>query len=120
MKVAFTAAGDTLEAPFDNRFGRAEKFIIYDMDTDTFTVLDNAQNLQAAQGAGIQSAQNVVNSGVKELVTGNLGPKAAQVIFAAGISAYHANAETVGEALAMYKSKALKPLRDANVEGHWV
>jgi predicted Fe-Mo cluster-binding NifX family protein len=49
-----------------------------------------------------------------------LGPKAAKVIFAAGIDAYHADAKTVGEALAMYKSKALKPLRDADVEGHWV
>ncbi|MFA5468263.1 MAG: NifB/NifX family molybdenum-iron cluster-binding protein [Sphaerochaetaceae bacterium] len=120
MKVAFTAGGETLESPFDNRFGRAEKFIIYDTDSDTFEVLDNTQNLQAVQGAGVQSAQHIVDSGVKELVTGNLGPKAAQVIFAAGIAVYHANAETVAEALAMYKSKAIKPLKGATVEEHWV
>jgi predicted Fe-Mo cluster-binding NifX family protein len=71
-------------------------------------------------GAGIQSAQHVVASGAQALVTGHLGPKAAKVIFAAGIAAYHADAKTVGEAVSMYKSKALKPMRDADVEGHWV
>jgi|SRR5690554_6361915 len=120
MKVAFTASGDTLDATFDNRFGRAEKFIIYDTARDTYTVLDNAQNLEAAQGAGIQAAEHVVASGVKALVTGHLGPKAAKVIFSAGVEAYHADVQTVGEAVAMYKSKALKPLRNADVEGHWV
>jgi predicted Fe-Mo cluster-binding NifX family protein len=120
MKIACTASGDTLEAPFDNRFGRAEKFIIYDTESNTYTVLDNSQNLQAAQGAGVQSAQHVVASGATAIITGHLGPKAARVIFAAGIDAYHADAQTVGEALAMFKSKALKPLRDADVEGHWV
>jgi len=120
MKVAFTAAGDTLESAFDSRFGRAEKFIIYDMESGIFSVIDNTQNFQAAQGAGIQSAQHVVASGAEAVVTGHLGPKAAKVIFAAGIAAYHADANTVGEAVSMYKSKALKPLRDADVEGHWV
>ncbi len=120
MKVALTASGDTLESPFDSRFGRAEKFIIYDTESDTYSVIDNAQNLQAAQGAGVQAAEHVVASGARALVTGHLGPKAARVIFTAGVEAYHADAQTVGEALAMFKSKALKPLRTADVEGHWV
>lgn len=120
MKIACTASGDTLESAFDNRFGRAEKFIIYDTESDTYSVLDNTQNLQSAQGAGVQAAQNVVNSGATVLITGHLGPKAARVIFAAGIEAYHAPADTVAQALAMFKSKALKPLKDADVGGHWV
>jgi predicted Fe-Mo cluster-binding NifX family protein len=120
MIVAVTASGKTLESEFDNRFGRAETFILYDTDTDTFSVLDNSQNLQAAQGAGVQAAQHVVSSGAKALITGHLGPKAAKVIFAAGLDVYHADTETVGDALAMFKSKALQPLRDADVEGHWV
>jgi predicted Fe-Mo cluster-binding NifX family protein len=120
MKIAFTASGDTLKSAFDNRFGRAEKFIIYDTDAGTYSVLDNAQNLEAAQGAGVQAAQHVVASGVEALVTGHLGPKAARVLFTAGVTAYHADAKTVEEALAMFNSKALKPLKDADVEGHWV
>ena len=100
MRVAFTAGGESLDSPFDNRFGRAEKFIIYDTESDTFEVLDNTQNLQAVQGAGVQRAQHI--------------------IFAAGILVYQAKAETVSEALAMYKSKAIKPLKVPSVEEHWV
>ncbi len=120
MKVAFTTSGATLEAPFDTRFGRAARFIIFDLDQNSFTVLDNDQNLNAAQGAGIQSAQHVAASGAECLVTGHLGPKAAKVLFAAGIKTYQCDANTVGEALALYRSKALKLMHDADVEGHWV
>lgn len=55
MKVAFTTSGDNLGAPLDSRFGRAPKFLIYDLETNTFDVVDNRQNLNAAQGAGIQA-----------------------------------------------------------------
>lgn len=119
MKVACTAAGPTLDSAFDNRFGRAKNFIIYDTESDTFTVIDNTQNLNSAQGAGVQAAQFVINSGAQALITGHLGPKAAKVIYGAGLEVYSADVESVKEALAMYKSKALKPLKDSDVEGHW-
>jgi predicted Fe-Mo cluster-binding NifX family protein len=120
MIVAVTASGNTLESEFDNRFGRAETFILYDTETNTYSVMDNSQNLEAAQGAGVQAAQHVVSSGAKALITGHLGPKAAKVIFTAGLDVYHADADTVSDALAMFKSKALQPLRNADVDGHWV
>ena len=119
MKIAFTTSGDTLDAPLDQRFGRSPKFLIYDLDANTFGMLDNEQNLQAVQGAGIQSAQHVIASGAEALVTGHLGPKAAKVVFAAGIQVYQSDAPTVSEALALYRSKALKHVREADVEGHW-
>ncbi len=80
MKIAFTTSGDNLEAPLDSRFGRAPKFLIYDSDEDTFTVIDNQQNLNAAQGAGIQSAETVARLGAESLVTGHCGPKAFRVL----------------------------------------
>lgn len=120
MKVAFSTSGDTLDAPFDSRFGRAAKFLVYDLESDTFLTLDNEQNLNAEQGAGIQSAQHVASSGAEALVSGHLGPKAARVLFAAGIKTYQSDATTVGEALALFRSKALKQLHGADVESHWV
>ena len=59
MKIAFSTSGADLSAPLDTRFGRAPKFLVYDTDAATFALVDNAQNLNAAQGAGIQSAQRV-------------------------------------------------------------
>jgi predicted Fe-Mo cluster-binding NifX family protein len=36
MKIALTTSGNDLNAPLDSRFGRAPKFLIYDMETKTF------------------------------------------------------------------------------------
>ena len=53
MKIAITAQGPELSAQVDPRFGRAKYFIIYDVDSDEFEAVDNEQNLNAPQGAGI-------------------------------------------------------------------
>lgn len=120
MKVAFTTSGNGLDAPLDSRFGRAPKFLIYDMEAGTFEVIDNQQNLNAAQGAGIQSAETVVRTGSKVLVTGHCGPKAFRVLSAAGVSIYNTEAATVALALEEYRSGKLIGSTGADVEGHWV
>ena len=76
MKIAFSTSGSDLSAPLDSRFGRAPKFLVYDLDNASFEVIDNQQNLNAAQGAGIQSAEDVARSGAKALVSGHCGPNA--------------------------------------------
>lgn len=120
MKLAFSASGDDLVAPLNGRFGRAPKFLVYDLDTDTFAVVDNQQSLDAAQGAGIQAAENVVHSGARGVVTGHCGPKAFRVLSAAGVAVFTTDAPTVASALARYRAGALVELTRADVEGHWV
>lgn len=120
MKVAVTTTGDNLSAPFDSRFGRAPKFLIYDTETERFLTIDNAQNLNAAQGAGIQAAQAVAGAGVSGVITGHCGPKAFRALKAAGITIYHTEATTVGDALERMKAGKLRPADDADVEGHWL
>ncbi|PKN71089.1 MAG: dinitrogenase iron-molybdenum cofactor biosynthesis protein [Deltaproteobacteria bacterium HGW-Deltaproteobacteria-12] len=119
MKIALTTSGNDLSAPLDSRFGRALKFLIYDSEAKTFEILDNEQNLNAAQGAGIQSAQNIARSGVKALVTGHCGPKAFRVLAAAGIKIYNTSAASVAEALDQYRTGKLVEASTADVEGHW-
>lgn len=119
MKIAFTTSGDDLNAPLDSRFGRAPKFLIYDLDKDTFEVIDNSQNLNAMQGAGIQAAQTVASQDVYGLVTGHCGPKAFRVLNAAGIKIYYTSATTVTAALDAYKAGGITPVDSADVEGHW-
>jgi predicted Fe-Mo cluster-binding NifX family protein len=119
MKIVFTAQGETLEAPLDPRFGRAAKFIVVDTDNGALAAHDNAQNLNAAQGAGIQAAQTVAGLGVQAVVTGNCGPKAFRVLRAAGIQVFTTQAATVAEALALYHAGTLTEAKAANVEGHW-
>ncbi|RJP73978.1 MAG: dinitrogenase iron-molybdenum cofactor biosynthesis protein [Candidatus Zixiibacteriota bacterium] len=119
MKIAITAAGATLDAPLDPRFGRAVNFILYDLDSGKFEVIDNLQNLEAAQGAGIQAAETVARAGADGLITGHCGPKAFRVLAAAGIPVYNTSVATVAQALEEYREGRLVPARSADVEGHW-
>jgi len=119
MKIAFSTSGTDLNAPVDSRFGRAPKFLVYDLDNETFEVIDNQQNLNAAQGAGIQSAETVARLGAKALVTGHCGPKAFRVLMAAGIKVYNTDAPTVTAALEQYRSGKLIEAKGADVGGHW-
>ncbi len=120
MKIAFTTSGTDLNAALDRRFGRASQFLVYDTDSRAFEVVDNAQNLNAAQGAGIQAAQAVVETGAKAVVTGHCGPKAFRVLEAAGVKVYNTDATTISEALDMYREGRLTEASAANVEGHWM
>jgi len=119
MKIALTTSGTDLGAPVDSRFGRAPNFLVYDDEAGTFEVIDNAQNLNAAQGAGIQAAETVVRSGAKVLVSGHCGPKAFRVLSAAGVRVFTAEALTVAEALERYREGKLAEAPAADVEGHW-
>jgi len=119
MKIAFTTSGNLLDSPLDSRFGRAPKFLVYDLDSGTFEVIDNERNLNAAQGAGIQSAETVARLGVKTLVTGHCGPKAFRVLSAAGVQIFNTDAVTVAEALEAYRTGKLVQAGSADVESHW-
>lgn len=119
MKIAFSTSASDLNAPLDSRFGRAPKFLVYDLESESFEVVDNQQNLNAAQGAGIQSAETVARQGAKALVTGHCGPKAFRVLCAAGIKIYNTDAPTVAAALEQYRAGQLVEANSADVEGHW-
>ncbi len=119
MKIVLTTSGNDINAPLDSRFGRAPKFLVYDLDSGTFEVVGNQQNLNAAQGAGIQSAETVARLGAQALVTGHCGPKAFRVLTAAGIMIYHTDAPTVAAAIEQYVSGKLIEAKTADVQGHW-
>ena len=119
MKIAVTTTGDNLDAPLDGRFGRAASFLIFDTETETFTIMPNLQNMQAAQGAGVQAGQNVAGSGADALITGHVGPKAFAVLQAAGVKIYLADLPTVREALAAWREDRLSTTNGADRSGHW-
>lgn len=85
MRIVVTTEGNDLDAQIDSRFGRAPKFLVVDTETMRFDLVANNQSLDLAQGAGIQSAQNVLVHKPEVVLTGNCGPKAFRVLKAAGI-----------------------------------
>ena len=119
MKVAVTAQGKELSSEVDPRFGRAKYFIVVDTDSGEFTAHDNSQNLNAAQGAGIQAGQNVVQLGVEAVITGNVGPKAYATLQAGNVKVYAGAKGNVSEAVKAFKAGELQAADGANVKGHW-
>ena len=120
MKIAITAQGKELSSEIDLRFGRAKWLIVIDTETDDYQVHDNVVNLSVAQGAGIQTGQNIANLGVEAVITGNVGPNAFKTLDAAGIRIFLAEKQTVQEAIDSFKAGKLKEVNRANVEGHWI
>lgn len=119
MKIAISASEKDMTSKIDPRFGRASYFLIYDLKSNNYEFVDNSQNLNAASGAGVQAAQNVVNQDVEALITGNCGPKAFSVLNAANIKIYLGENLSIEEAIKEFKAGNLKSSDNANVEGHW-
>jgi len=117
MKVAVTAQDKDFSSEIDFRFGRAKWLIVIDTETNDFQVHDNVVNLNAVQGAGIQTGQNMANLGVEAVITGNVGPNAFKTLNAADIKVFLTEKQTVAEAIDLFKAGKLKEVDKANVEG---
>jgi predicted Fe-Mo cluster-binding NifX family protein len=119
MKIAVSAGGPDLTAQVDPRFGRAPYFLFVDPDTLEFEAVANQQNLQAARGAGIQTATLVASHRPTVVLTGNCGPKAFHTLQAAGIPVVLGVAGSVRQAVQQYQQGTLRPAPGPNVAGHW-
>ena len=119
MVIAITSIKEDLDSMVDPRFGRTKFFILYKVVEDSFVVLNNEVNLNAAQGAGIQTAQLLSDYEVDAVITGNVGPKAFKVLEASGIKQFLFKEGSVSDAIKAFKANQLTEVKSANVEGHW-
>jgi predicted Fe-Mo cluster-binding NifX family protein len=120
LRIAITTEGKELSSEIDLRFGRAKFLLVVDTESSDFVVHDNQLNLNAVQGAGIQTGQNIANLGVEAVITGNVGPNAFKTLNAAGVKIFLAEKQTVAKAVESFKAGNLKEVDNANVEGHWI
>ncbi len=119
MKIAISSQGDDLSAKLDPRFGRASGFIIYDLDTDKYEYISNAENARAPQGAGGQAAQTVARSGADVIISGHIGPKAYAALSGGGMTIYLAQEGTIQEVIQAFKNGKLQSTQGADKPGHW-
>jgi predicted Fe-Mo cluster-binding NifX family protein len=120
MKVAITAVGEGIDSPVDPVFGRSKQFIITDPEGSQVEVVENSQNVNAAQGAGIQAARLISDRAVGVLITGNVGPNAFRSLGAASIRVYQfaADTKTVRDALEAWKAGRLAEATAPTAKGH--
>lgn len=79
MKVLISSKGNETTDYFDQRFGRAKYFCIYDTDTKQTEFTKN-ENAEAQGGAGTKTSEKVIELGVKKVISGDFGPKAKQLL----------------------------------------
>ena len=120
MKLAISISGNTLDSPFDARFGRAPAFCIVNTETGEWKASDNPA-LSASGGAGVQAAQFVARQGVGAVISGAFGPNAFDTLAAAEVKMYLApgnQAHTAAEILEMFKADELTKAEAATHAGH--
>jgi predicted Fe-Mo cluster-binding NifX family protein len=117
MKIVVTANGTHLDAPISPVFGRCPTYMFVDAETLAFEAVENPA-ISASAGAGIQAAQFVVERGAQALLTGNIGPNAANALQAADVPAYQILEGTVRQAVDMFQQGRLTSIGGANVPSH--
>ncbi|MDD5748523.1 MAG: NifB/NifX family molybdenum-iron cluster-binding protein [Actinomycetota bacterium] len=115
MKIAISVNGKDLSSEIDPRFGRARGFLLVDDSAEGFEYITNP-NVDASGGAGIQTAQMVVERGAETVITGSVGPNAYRVLETAGVKVFTGASGNAEEALADYRSGKLVAAASATVE----
>lgn len=105
MKICITSKESSTDSIVEKNFGRAPYIAVYDTDSKEFEFLENP-NINLAGGVGPKTAQMVINSNAKVLITGMIGDNAKNVIDAAGIRFIKSGTDkTIKEAAAGFESE---------------
>jgi predicted Fe-Mo cluster-binding NifX family protein len=87
MRIGVSATGKELNARVDDRFGRCPWFLVVDTDSLEFDPLEN-RHAEEATGAGVAVATDLIDAHVDAVVSGQVGPKAYEVLKAMGIDIF--------------------------------
>lgn len=114
MKVAIALEENKYEAQVDRRVGRASYFLIIDIETNNYEIIENKAKDEVT-GAGLKVIKNLVTLGIEVLIAGDVGPKAAVLIEEFDLPVYKLGELTsVDEVLKAFKEKKLEKFDFSN------
>ncbi len=117
MNVIVSAMGRNLDSKISPVFGRAQWFILVDMDDMSYESFENPA-LNQSSGAGVMAAQFVLKKGSASVLSSNVGPKAFEVLQAGSVSCYISESGTVRYAVDAFKGDHLKKMESATASEH--
>ena len=103
MKIGVIAEGDTLDSFVAEDFGHAPFFLIVDMDSLDFQVVEN--EYANSEGAGMKVAEAIAGLGVDAVITGGIGHHGLQILSKAGIQVSYDEDGTVEECVGNFKRR---------------
>ena len=108
-RIALSVASPSLDEKVHSKFGRADFILLVDPDTMAWESLANPGR-DAGSGAGIRVGQLLSDRKVTDVISGEFGPKAWDVLNAAGINLHRCGSgTTVREAVDLLKAGKLGP-----------
>ncbi len=118
MRIAVASKGKGLKARIDDRFGRADYFVVVDLENMVETTIENTAKDEAS-GAGGRAVRLLANEGVEVIVAPEPGPKAITAVKAFEMKVYkRAGFEVVEDAVKGYQEGRLEEMKIATVEEH--
>jgi len=115
MKIAISSMGNDIENEVDEKFGRCSYFIIFELkDKEVINqeIIKNAGK-DIRGGAGISAAKKVAEQGVKVVISGNVGPRAIDVLCQFNIEVYRGSGK-VKAVLQNYLENKLDKIEEKN------
>ncbi|MGB9802533.1 NifB/NifX family molybdenum-iron cluster-binding protein [Desulfofundulus sp.] len=117
MKVAVCAQDNHLDARVDPRFGRCPYFVVVNLDSGDWEAIQNT-GIHSSGGAGVHTAQLLVNRGINAVLVDRIGPNAIEVLNRAGIQTYGGIHGTVRQSIEAYRQGKLPRLSQPNSSSH--
>lgn len=119
MNVAIPVLEKNIDSPIDSRFGRAQAFLIADLESMKVVAFIENPNVSAGGGAGTNTAQMLINNGVNAIIAGAVGPNALNVLKNARIPVFSATGiATAHQALIAMKDGKLQPITSPSIARH--
>jgi len=93
MKIAVSSMGKNIESNASDIFGRCPYFIIVEIEDNEIKKIEAIENKNINQmgGAGISIAKLIAEKDVETVITGNIGPRALDVLNQFKIKIYSGN-----------------------------
>lgn len=90
MKIAVSSTDKGIESNVSNVFGRCPYFIIAEIENQKIEKTEAIKNegMDQTSGAGISTAQLMAEKDVNAVITGNIGPRALDVLKQFNIEVY--------------------------------
>jgi len=93
MKIAISSTTQNIDNQIDETFGRCPYFIIAEIKDGKMEKTEAIKNegINQSTGAGVLAAQLVVEKKVEAIITGNVGPRALDVLNQFKVKIYKGN-----------------------------
>jgi len=112
MKIAISSIDKNIESNVSDVFGRCPYFIIAEIKDNKIEKTEAIENksINQTSGAGISTAQFIAEQNIKVVITGDVGPRALDVLSQLGIKIYSGDG-IIKEVLQEFIDEKLKEIK---------